>query len=299
MVRCKGMADCTLVTCALVPDLDPDDRLLQREMQRRGLDVSVEVWSEPQTDWSASTLCVLRSTWDYHVRYDEFVSWIDRASAVTRLQNGPHLLKWNADKSYLRALQERGVPIVPTAWVARGERCSLATLAEMRGWRDLVLKPAKGLAGHGVSLVRRGAKSFAAAQARLDHLAQTCDMLIQPYLEGVFAYGERALIFIDGHYSHAIVKKPFDTLLAISDTDSSLVEATGDEIAIALKALDAVPAPTLYARVDLLRDDDDNVCVSELELIEPALYFGVHELARAALADAVIRQLAAFTEALS
>ena len=299
MLRCKGMTDCTLVTCALVPDLDPDDRLLLREMQRRGLDVSVEVWNAPDTDWSASALCVLRSTWDYHVRYDEFVSWIDRASAVTRLQNDPYLLKWNADKSYLRALQERGVPIVPTAWIARGERCSLARLAAMRGWRDLVLKPAKGLAGHGVSLVRRGAKSFAAAQAKLDHLTQTYDMLVQPYLEGVFGYGERALIFIDGGYSHAIVKKPFDTLLAISDADSSLVEATGDEIAIASKALEAVPAATLYARVNLLRDDDHNVCVSELELIEPALYLGVYEPARVALADAVIRQLAVLTEALS
>ena len=92
MLRCKGMTDCTLVTCALVPDLDPDDRLLLREMQQRGLDVSVEVWNAPDTDWSASALCVLRSTWDYHVRYDEFVSWIDRASAVTRLQNDPYLL---------------------------------------------------------------------------------------------------------------------------------------------------------------------------------------------------------------
>ncbi|MGB6414842.1 MAG: hypothetical protein WBF19_16000 [Candidatus Cybelea sp.] len=293
------MTDCTLVTCALVPDLDPDDRLLLREMQRRGLDVSVEVWNAPETDWSASALCVLRSTWDYHVRYGEFVSWIDRASALTRLQNDPCLLKWNADKSYLRALKERGVPTVPTAWVARGERCSLARLAGMRGWRDLVLKPAKGLAGHGVSLVRRGAKSFAAAQAKLDHLTQTHDMLVQPYLEGVLGYGERALIFIDGRYSHAIVKKPFDTMLAISDAGSALVEATGDEIAIASKALEAVPAPTLYARVDLLRDDDHNVCVSELELIEPALYFGVYEPARVALADAVIRQLAALTEALS
>ncbi|HEX3369150.1 MAG TPA: hypothetical protein VHS56_06210 [Candidatus Cybelea sp.] len=299
MLRCKGMADCTLVTCSLVPDLDPDDRLLLREMQRRGLDVSVEIWSEPSTDWSASTLCILRSTWDYHVRFDEFVSWIDRASAVTRLQNAPQLLRWNSDKSYLRALQARGVRVVPTAWVARGERCSLATLAEMRGWRDLVLKPAKGLAGHGVTLVRRGAKSFAAAQARLDHLAQTYDMLVQPYLKGVFGYGERALIFIDGRYSHAIVKKPFDTLLAISDADSTLAEASGDEIAIASEALDAVPAAALYARVDLLRDDDNNVCVSELELIEPALYFGVYQPARAALADAIIRQLAAFTEALS
>jgi hypothetical protein len=292
------MADCTLVTCELVPRLDPDDRLLMGAMQRRGLDVSIEVWSDSGVDWSGSTLCILRSTWDYHVRFGEFVTWIERASALTELCNGPELLRWNADKAYLRSLKDRGVRVVPTAWVARGQRCNLIELAETHGWRDLVLKPAKGLAGHGVTLVRRGAKSFASAQARLDHVTQTHDMLVQPYLEGVLGYGERALIFIDGHYSHAVVKKPFDTLLAIDDDGSTLVEATAEEVAVASQALDAAPSPSLYARVDLLRDDDHNACVSELELIEPALYFGVHEPARIALAKAVIAQLAALSEAL-
>ncbi|HEY2476980.1 MAG TPA: hypothetical protein VGI19_19525 [Candidatus Cybelea sp.] len=290
------MTDCTLVTCSLVPDLDPDDRLLMRELQRRGYGVAVEVWSDPAIDWSASAVTILRSTWDYHVHFEEFVAWIEGAATLTRLQNDPQLLKWNADKSYLRALQERGVPIVPTAWVAQHQRCSLTALAEMHGWHEVVLKPAKGLAGHGVSLVRRTPRSFAAAQARLDQLTQTHDVLVQPYLENVFGYGERALIFIDGRYSHAIVKKPFDTVLAISDADSALVDATDDELAIAVKALDAVPGATLYARVDLLRDDHHNVCVSELELIEPALYFAVFEPARDAFATAVSRRLNALTE---
>jgi glutathione synthase/RimK-type ligase-like ATP-grasp enzyme len=299
MIRLEAMADCSLVTCTLVPELDPDDRILMRALQRRGLDVSIEIWSDPDVDWSSTSLCILRSTWDYHVRVYDFIAWIDRAAGLTRVKNDPRLVKWNADKSYLRDLEARGVPIVPTAWVRRGQRLSLADLSENRGWHQIVLKPSKGAAGHGVSLVRPHSASAAAAQAQLDRLAQEQDVLVQPYLEDVQAYGERALIFLDGRYSHAVVKKPFDTVLAISDAESSLVEATPEEVAVATRALEAVPGETLYARVDLLRDDSQNARVSEVELIEPALYLAVRESAGQTFADAVERRLQTVTEAIS
>lgn len=279
-----------------MPHLDPDDRMLMRELQHRGLDVEVADWSDPSVDWAASRLCVLRSTWDYHERCDEFVAWVAAASELTRLQNEPALLRWNAHKAYLRDLEQCGVPIVPTAWVARGERLSLAQLAGNRGWSDVVLKPARGAAGHGVTLLRAQMLALDSAQARLDRLAETQAVLVQPYLSSVVTYGERALIFFERRYSHAVVKKPFDTVLAISDARSSLVEPTQQEIAVATAALEAVPGEPIYARVDLLRDERD-IFVSEVELIEPALYLSVCESARGDFADAIERQLHATMEA--
>lgn len=274
-----------------MPGLDPDDRLLMRELRKRGLSVSVEVWSDPRVAWGASRLCILRSTWDYYGRYREFAAWVERAASGTALRNDPHLLEWNAHKSYLRELERGGVPVVPTAWPARGESCSLAELRAARGWRDVVLKPARGAAAHAVTLVPRDAESFAAGQAQFERLLQMQDVLVQPYLRSVASYGERALIFLDGRYSHSVVKKPFDTVLVVGDARSSLVEATAAELAVATKALAAVPGRPLYARVDLLRDDEDRVCVNEVELIEPGLYLGVHEPARLHFADAVEREL--------
>jgi glutathione synthase/RimK-type ligase-like ATP-grasp enzyme len=286
-----SVIDCTLVTCEKVPALDPDDGLLARELQRRGLTVSIEAWSNRRAQWEASRLCVLRSTWDYHERCDEFIAWVGHAGSITALKNDPKVLRWNAHKSYLLELERRGVPVVPTAWVSRGESCDLAELAAARGWRDVVLKPARGAASHEVTLVHRGAASFAAGQERLRHLAETQDVLVQPYLRNVVTYGERALIFFDGRYSHTVVKKPFDTVLVVGDARSSLVQATRGELDVAAKALAAVPGRTLYARIDLLRDDENRVCVNEVELIEPGLYLGAHEPARRHFADAIVREL--------
>ncbi len=285
--------DCTLVTCEGVPALDPDDRMLAEELRERGLSVSVEIWSDPRADWAASRLCILRSTWDYHSRCHDFLRWVDDAAALTTIRNDPNLLRWNAHKSYLRDLERRGVPVVPTAWLAQGEDARLTEVFERCGRRDVVVKPARGAAAQDVIRVRAEPASLAAGQAHLDRLVQTQDVLVQPYLPAVVTYGERALIFFRGAYSHAVAKAPFDTVLAISYASSPRVEATDDEVEVATKAVAAIPGDWLYARVDLLRDDAGTVLVSELELIEPALYLGVHEPARATFADAIERELGA------
>ena len=117
--------------------------------------------------------------------------------------------------------------------------------------------------------------------------------LVQPFLKSVATYGERALVFLDGQYSHAVIKKPFDTHMAVSDVKSAAVEATTEEIAVATKALSCVPGQPLFGRVDLLRGDCGEVYVSEVELVEPALYMRIHEPAVEILADAIERELSA------
>jgi glutathione synthase/RimK-type ligase-like ATP-grasp enzyme len=289
-------SDCTLVTCEQFPALDPDDRLLADELRRRGVGVSIGTWSDPEVDWAASRLCVLRSTWDYHRRYEDFIAWIERASAITTIRNDAHLLKWNAHKSYIRDIGRAGVPVVPTAWVAHGTSHRLSDLCESRGWRSAVVKPALGAAAHDVLLVRHDRASLAHGQAHLDRLLLTQDVLVQPYMEAVETYGERALMFFQGLYSHAVVKKPFDTVLVVSDEESARVEVTAEEINVAAQAMEAIPGRALYARVDLLHDDDGNARVSEVELIEPGLYLSVHAAARTMFADAIERELDAIPE---
>lgn len=290
-VWAERVIDCTLVTCQSLPTLDPDDRMLLRELRERGLTVSVEIWSDPRVDWAASRLCILRSTWDYHSRYPSFLFWVEQVAAVTAIRNDRHLLRWNMHKSYLRVLELLGVPVVPTAWIPQSQSSQLADLSEEHGWRDIIVKPARGAAAHDVMHVSQAPESLAAGQAHLERLVRTQDVLVQPYLPAVVTYGERALIFFSGRYSHAVVKKPFDTVLAVSDSPSTRVDATTEEIAVAKLAVKAAPGKSLYARVDLLRDNEDNVRVNEVELIEPALYLAVHEPARATFADAVEREL--------
>jgi glutathione synthase/RimK-type ligase-like ATP-grasp enzyme len=291
------MIDCTLVTCEAVPDLDPDDRILMEELRARGLSVSIEVWSNQDVDWAESRMCLLRSTWDYHGRYDEFIAWLEHVASVTSVRNDRHLVRWNAHKSYIRKIELLDVPVVPTVFVRQGQRRNVWELADSRGWGDIVLKPARGAAARDVLHAPRKPWSLAGGQAHFDRLIETEDVLIQPYLASVAGYGERALIFFRGCYSHAVLKKPFDTILRVSDSRSARVEATGEELAVATKALTSVPGDPLYARIDLLRDDMAKVCVSEVELIEPGLYLGIHDTASATFADAIERELAATARA--
>jgi len=285
--------DCLFATCDIVPSLDPDDRMPVEALRRRGLNVTTAIWNDPQVDWGAARLCLVRSTWDYHHSYGEFIAWIERVSARTVLKNDPAILRWNAHKSYLRDLELCGVPVVPTVWAQRGERHRLAEVRAARGWTELVLKPARGAAGHNVMHVRADGASLEAGQRLLDALLQSEDVLVQPFLDSVTRYGERALIFIGGRYSHAVVKKAFDKSLVVGDEPSMLVAPTGEEMSVARRALAAIPGDVLYARIDLINDADGHPHVSELELIEPGLYFAVHEPASEAFADVVERELAA------
>src|SRR3984957_15507143 len=150
-----------------------------------------------------------------------------------------------------------------------------------------MIKPGRGAAASDLLLVRGNGSGHGSGQAHLDRLLAAHDVLVQPYLESIAEHGERALVFFDGRFSHAVRKKPFDTKLAI-DAGSPRVDA-----AVARAAIDAAPGRPLYARVDLLRDDDGHACVNEVELIEPALYLSAHDPARVAFADAVERELEA------
>src|SRR5436309_4244892 len=98
-----------LVTCSGVPELTDDDRLLIPALRQYGVEAMPVAWDGP-VDWTLFDQVVLRSCWDYHLRVNEFLDWI---GALERLdlpiQNSAGLIRWNADKRYLRRLQQEGV----------------------------------------------------------------------------------------------------------------------------------------------------------------------------------------------
>jgi glutathione synthase/RimK-type ligase-like ATP-grasp enzyme len=286
------MIDCTFVTYCELPDLDPDDRLAVEAL--RALDVRVEaaVWDDSHVDWTQTRACVLRSTWDYPLRIAEFLGWVDEVSKKTSLWNPAGVVRWNSHKFYLRELEARGVPIVPTAWVSRGSAVDLPSLMGERGWRQSVVKPAYGAGTVGVRRVGSSREAIADGQAHATGLLAEQDVLVQPYLNSVREYPERALVFIDGAYSHAVSKTPFQALLPAGEAGEEPVVATGEEIDTATKAMAAVPGRQLYGRVDLVRDDAGAPVVIELELIEPSLFLGMYPPAATAFAGAIARFIA-------
>ena len=285
------MSHVAIVTCEGADD--PDNPTLFNALAAAGLDATLAKWDDPSVRWDTFDLVVVRSTWNYPRRADAFAAWIDRVEAATAVWNRPATLRWNMHKGYMRDLAARGVPIVPTAIVERRTSVDLEAFLRERAWSDAIVKPAYGAATLGVRRVEPSPVSVALAQRHVDGLLADVDVLVQPYLHSVTAYRERALVFIDGTYSHAATKEPFQGLEVAGGAGERPVTATQQEIALAERALAATAGDHLYARVDLVRDDADAPVVIEVELIEPSLFLAMHAPAAGRFAAALAKRLGA------
>ena len=265
------MADIVLLTGRTMPREVPENDLLVQELAALGATAEIQPWDEP-LDWSAVGLAVVRTTWDYWLRHEEFTAWAERVDGLTRLQNPAEVLRWNSHKGYLAELDALGVPVVPTRLVGRGasERDRADALAPF-GDAEVVLKPAVSAGARGAL---RAVAADAAAAVHLAELVAEGDALVQPFAESVLAAGEVSLVFFDGEYSHAVRKVPASGEYRIHEHHGGTVRphtATGAELAVARRALATAPAATSYGRVDLV-EFERGPAVMELELIEPELF---------------------------
>lgn len=268
-----------VVTSAAGIAYDVDLRLVVDALRADGLAAEAVAWDADGVEWGGFDLAVIRSTWDYSGRLDEFLAWADKAGRATRLWNPLPVVRWNSDKRYLPELAARGVAVVPTRVIDPGGRCEEADFDLPTG---VVVKPSVSAGARDTARYEPGRCADAARHARM-LLDQGRSAMVQPYLPLV-EEGERALVFLaagDGlTFSHAIRKQPVLTepnvIDNFRDAHPGLVphEPTGAEIRTALDALAAVPAPDalLFARVDLALDDSRAPVVMELELIEPNLF---------------------------
>lgn len=285
-----------IATAAALPELDEDGPMLLAALARAGIDGEPVVWDAPRDDWSAYDGVVLRSTWDYATRRDEFLAWAGSVASVTRLWNPLPVVEWNTDKRYLRDLAAAGVPVVPTSWVEPGESFTPPATGEY------VVKPVVSAGARDTSRYLAGRDDDRAARHAHDLAAVGRAVMVQPYLAAVDGEeAETALVHIGGAFSHAIRKGP---LLRLRDApveglsaeeDIRAWGATADQRAVADAVL-AVLADRgwqdlLYARVDLVRDAAGHPVVLEVELTEPSLFL-LHDAAAAdRLVAALLREL--------
>jgi hypothetical protein len=278
-----------LITYEGLPELVADDQRLLEPLRARGLTPRAVVWDDPQVDWRRFRLAVVRNTWDYFLKPAVFLAWLEQVEPQVPLFNSPGLLRWNSHKAYLLELAGRGVPVPPTVVCPRGQPASLRALVAERGWRSVVVKPAVSGGGR----LTRGFERDQLAeegQAHLDTVLAEGDALVQPFLPALHEGGERSYVFIDGRFSHAVVRPP--TLGAPGGIipDGSAMAPRADEVAFSERVLAATPGRTLYARVDLATGSEGTPLLQELEIIEPRLFLGTAEGAVERLADAIARQ---------
>lgn len=280
-----------VATCLRLPEPDPDQDPLLDALRAKGADATLAAWDDPAVDWGAFDGCVIRSTWNYYHALDGFLAWAERVAQVTRLWNPIEVVRWNAHKRYLRDLAARGARVVPTRWIARGAPPQALDEAVAALGYPVVIKPAVSAASFG-TLRLDDARGLEAARAHVSaQLARPGidEVMVQPYLRSVEAFGERSLIFLDGALSHSIRKSPrFGG--EHEQVSTAAVPIEDAERAAAQAILACVPHDLLYARVDLARDEDGAPRLMELELLEPSLFLRQHPPALAALAGAVVRR---------
>ena len=264
-----------LATYAKQPSLNEDDLLLVPALREFDVTAVPAVWDSPEVCWEDFHGVVVRSCWDYHHRLEEFLAWVTRLErAEVPLWNSPALLRWNSHKGYLRDLAVRGVPIVPTRWLARGRQVRLAQLLRDERWGDAVVKPA--VSASATDTWRTSAATAGADQRRLEQLLRAGDVMVQPFIDEVRDPGEWSIIFFGGRFSHAVRKRPtapdYRVQWEFGGTAAPMAPPPR-LVADAEAVMAAVPGKPLYARVDGV-ERADRLMLMELELIEPHLFLG-------------------------
>jgi hypothetical protein len=289
-----------LVTAAVARELDEDLPLLVDALARRGIEADVAVWDDPDVDWGSYALAVVRSTWDYTPRRDEFLAWAYRVAAVTALANPPPVLAWSTDKRYLADLAAAGVPVVPTQWLEPETAPRPLPAPEAAGASEIVVKPVVGAGTVGAGRFEATAAGRAAADEHAACLlAEGMAVMVQPYLDAIDEAGETALVYVAG-VTKAAILRPGGTafidggLYAEEDLEPGLAtpaqRAVGEAALAAIAryvSLDPARTPLLYARVDLVPGTDGSPVVLELELAEPSLFLSYADGAADRVAAAI------------
>ena len=267
-----------------------DDALLIQALEKHGRRVTRVDWADVHFDWECTRSAVFRTTWDYFHRFHDFSVWLDKVSAKTHLINGPSLIRWNWDKHYLQDLESKGIRIPETIFIERGDMVTLAELHLATGWDDTILKPA--VSGGGRHTYRLNQATMASHEQVFHDLLENEAMLLQPFQSNILTKGELSLIVIDGVYSHAIIKRAKEGDYRVQDDfggNAHPHDANTYEIAFAVHVVSVCDPKPVYARVDMIWDNDGLPSVSELELIEPELWLRYHPPAAVALADAIAK----------
>ncbi len=269
-----------------------DDTLAKKALAESDIDVVGIPWDQNGIDWTGFDAVVLRSCWDYFHRPAQFLSWMETLhSQGVNLINEYRVLRWNAEKTYLRDLLAAGVTVVPTVYALQGCNISIVDILEQQAWQRAAIKPT--ISGTSLHTWVSSPATIDYDQRRLEGLLEERNMMLQKYLPEIETEGEISMIYFDGKFSHAVRKMPKlgdfrvqsdfgGTWTAVSPDDDIL--RRGHEI------LRASGHDSVYARIDGVVHEGAFLLM-ELEMIEPHLFLESDEAAPDRFAHAIRKRL--------
>jgi len=265
-----------------------EDRLVMDGLEKLNLRTIKKDWNDTNFNWSSTKSAIFRSTWDYFDQFSNFRNWLELVKEQCYLINPYEQINWNLDKHYLLDLQKLDLPIVESVFVSKKTQLNLETISKSKNWKDIVIKPTiSGAARHTYHLKNDEIKKF---QYKWLSLTNNEDFMVQEFQKNILSTGEIAVMLFGGEYSHSVLKKAKKGDFRVQDDFGGSVEIINPSLEIielAEKTVKSLKTMPLYARVDIIFDNGSNPVISELELIEPELWFRFKEESAYKLAEIV------------
>ncbi|MDQ0638040.1 glutathione synthase/RimK-type ligase-like ATP-grasp enzyme [Pedobacter sp. W3I1] len=249
-----------------------DDKLLNF-LKEKGLNIEKVIWNDRDINWADYSLAILKSPWDYFDLIEEFYRWLDQLDAKkVKLLNPIEVVRWNANKQYLREIEAAGLKVTPGFYIQNKESVNLEHFFKKFNTNKLIVKPC--VSGGAKNTFKVTLDNVNEVNQKLNLLIQHEDFIIQPFLPEILESGEWSFIFFNGVYSHSLIKqaKPGDFRVQPAHGGSVHQQKPGEElVATAQQYVTLFAKDCLYARVDGTFVNGEFLLM-ELELIEPFLF---------------------------
>ncbi|MEE3098013.1 MAG: hypothetical protein VX312_05105 [Bacteroidota bacterium] len=277
-----------LKTNTYISNVLREDELVINALKEKNLSVVKKDWNDSIFDWETTRSILFRSTWDYFDKFELFKKWFNKTKNKCLMINSTETIEWNIDKHYLLDLQEHQIPIPNSEFIKRGSSIDLLLLMQKKNWNEIVVKPT--ISGAAKNTYRLKEEEIIQFGPTWEKLIYKEDFIVQEFQNNVITEGEVAMIVIGGKFTHAVLKKAKEGDFRVQDDfGGSIAKYNPSEEMVKLaekctRILTPIPS---YARVDIIWDNLRELAVSELELIEPELWFRLNPNAAQKLAHHV------------
>ena len=271
---------------AYINNVLQEDELVINALKEKNLSVIKRDWNDPLFDWKTTHTVLFRSTWDYFDKFKLFKMWFDETKNNCLMINSHEIVEWNIDKHYLLDLQEQQIPIPKSEFIKKGSSVDLTLLMQEKNWNEIVVKPTiSGAAKNTFRLKKEELSQFDPTWKNLIHKE---DFIVQEFQNNVITKGEVAMMVIGGKYTHAVLKMAKKGDFRVQDDfggSIAIYSPSEKMVKLAEKCSRILSPIPPYARVDIIWDNSGDLAVSELELIEPELWFRLNPNAAQKLAE--------------
>lgn len=244
------------------------DIFLKTALNKRGVECQIVSWQE-KIDWNSYELLILRSPWDYHENYADFIEWLKMLEKDhIKIANGAQNIMYNIDKEcQFQMLSLCEIPLVPY-FVCNNTDDAVKIYKKIDN-KKIVVKPSVSASGYNTFLV----ESIEELSDKLKIILESGKRAImQPFVPDVLN-GEVSLVYFHGVFSHSIMRFPGvigqrKKAVLINNIEEKWLKA-GEKICQYLRAHNL-----LYVRIDLI-NSQNIIYIMEIELAEPDLYLDI------------------------